>query len=336
MWGWFHPQGVEDCDDSNTNDTDECPSDCTIEGNSGTGGTSNIPLESGSSDGEASSRGSDSSGPDPSGSDSHGPDESTSSGGSDTGTTGSCIAGQVGCACDNGMCITGVCAEGSCVMVPDGMAFIIAGSFQDSGSGPNVLHKIDSFFIDQSEVTVAAYADCVDAGGCTTPAIADCMGDAANWGLPGRESHPINCVDYYQAVNYCRWAGKRLPTEWEWEWAARGGASANLYPWGNSPSASCEHAVMESDAGDGCGLGRTAAVGSRSPQGDTPTGLRDMVGNVTEWTSSWFDSSTELEISVRGGGWVHLQQSGLTTQARIADSPREFYSVSGFRCAGDL
>src|SRR5690606_17832947 len=104
---------------------------------------------------------------------------------------------------------------------------------------------------------------------CSPPAVM--LNDRPTWAVPGKENHPINGVTWNQAVEYCAWKGKRLPTEAEWEFAARGD-DARIFPWGNG-TPTCDHVVVQS-----CGapLG-TQPVGSK-PQGASPFGALDMVG----------------------------------------------------------
>lgn len=192
-------------------------------------------------------------------------------------------------------------------------------------------------FFDRTEVTNDAYGSCVSEGGCTPPSTGTCLGaGGANWGLPGADDQPVNCVDFFQATSYCEWAGKRLPTEWEWEWVARGRNSGFTYPWGNGPVPTCDLAVIENGSGKGCGQVGPADVGSRSPAGDTADGVQDMAGNLTEWTVSWFDDSEE-EITVRGGSFVVTGPNpALTAGGRNSDAPSDHYTASGFRCVVEV
>ncbi|MGC8926285.1 MAG: formylglycine-generating enzyme family protein, partial [Calditerrivibrio sp.] len=180
-------------------------------------------------------------------------------------------------------------------------------------------------------VTVDEYARCVNAGGCTQPD----TGRYCNYGVDGRGDHPINCVDWNQANAYCQWAGKQLPTEAQWEKAARG-TDGRIYPWGN-----------DWDASKACfNQSSTCAVGSY-PQGASPYGVMDMAGNVWDWCADWYDEnyyasspdhnptgpdSGQYRV-VRGGSW------GLDITMRLRASYR-WYSVpsggyvdfDGFRC----
>jgi formylglycine-generating enzyme required for sulfatase activity len=144
---------------------------------------------------------------------------------------------------------------------------------------------VDAFLIDKTEVTVNAYGACAEAGGCTAPAT---WPGACNWSKAGTGQHPVNCVDWQQAVDYCQWAGKRLCKEAEWEKAARGPDGA-LFPWGNGPG-SCDLAVMYGQGTPGCGSWTTWEVGSK-PEGASPYGALDMAGNVCEWTADWYDEA---------------------------------------------
>src|SRR5205814_8984271 len=128
--------------------------------------------------------------------------------------------------------------------------------------------------------TASTYAACVSAHQCSTDDLRCNPGSpAATFAAPGRENYPINCVSFDQASAYCSAQGKRLPTADEWEWAARGGAGAHSFAWGNGPPSDqvCWSGTTKRDG--------PCPVGS-FPSGDAPGGLHDLSGNVWEWTAS--------------------------------------------------
>lgn len=134
---------------------------------------------------------------------------------------------------------------------------------------------LHDYWIDQTEVTVAHYHRCVESGACGLPS----MGDPCNY-YSGRSDHPVNCVPWSQAVAYCEWAEKRLPTEAEWEKAARG-TDGLIYPWGNQPPDA-------SLANFGGAIGGSTVPVASYPAGASPYGVLDMAGNVREWVLDWY------------------------------------------------
>jgi len=183
--------------------------------------------------------------------------------------------------------------------------------------------EVSAFGIDRTEVRVSEYRSCVQSGACPPPG----RGGSCNWDAPGRDEHPVNCVDWDQAAAYCSWVGKRLPSEEEWEKAARG-TDGRTYPWGNE-SASCDVAVMAVGGATGCGTASTAPVGSREG-GRSPYGLFDMAGNVLEWTVSLHESGGGTRV-LRGGSWLNGPRS-MRSSHREGASPTLRHEAIGFRC----
>ena len=245
-------------------------------------------------------------------------------------------------------------ADGDGDGLPDclGMVAVPSGEFE-MGCAPadtlcagdeSPLHgvHVDIFLIDVHGVTVADYEDCVTDGGCNTPST---YAASCNWST-SRTDHPVNCVSWQQAADFCSWAGKRLPTEAEWEKAARGTA-AQVWPWGDSPGATCARAVMNDGGGVGCGTGLTWAVGSK-PDGASEYGVLDLSGQLWEWTNDWYDAGYYMTSPasnppgavagthkvVRGGSFGDAEGS-LRTSTRGATQPALDHADKGFRCAAD-
>jgi formylglycine-generating enzyme required for sulfatase activity len=164
---------------------------------------------------------------------------------------------------------------------------------------------------------------------------------ACNWDKPGREDHPINCVTWQQAQTYCQWVGRRLPTEAEWEKAARG-TDGRKYPWGNRDFKLAGRVANIADATAkrnrlnwvvatwyDDGFYETAPIGS-FPSGASPYGALDMSGNVWEWTADWSDSEHRYR-SLRGGSWSDLPRFARAS-SRLRNAPGDRYMVVGFRC----
>ncbi|HQP38685.1 MAG TPA: SUMF1/EgtB/PvdO family nonheme iron enzyme [Polyangiaceae bacterium] len=220
----------------------------------------------------------------------------------------------------------------------------------DGGADEKPVHqvRVSTFEMDVTEVTVGAYRACVNAGRCGQPGTErNC-----NWAQSsGKENHPINCVDWNQATAYCGFVGKRLPTEEEWEYAARG-SSGRKYPWGDEVPGpgllnACGSECVSWAKANGLnwssmypasdGWENTAPVGIY-PRGDSPFGLHDMAGNVWEWTSSGYSAdysknrANEGRVS-RGGSWNDLDPGFVRGAIRTGVAPSTRNNTLGFRCA---
>lgn len=182
------------------------------------------------------------------------------------------------------------------VAIPGGPFYMGTDSGRFDEEGPRHYVSVKSFQISKSEVTVAQYRGCVQAGKCSEPS----RGGDCSWGLSGRDDHPVNCVDWHQAESFAHWVGGRLPSEAEWEYAARGGGRDIEYPWGNT-IASCNYAVM-TGGGPGCGRGSSWPVCSKSA-GNTEQEVCDMAGNLWEWTmDTWHDRFDGAPTD--GSAWI--------------------------------
>jgi formylglycine-generating enzyme required for sulfatase activity len=202
--------------------------------------------------------------------------------------------------------------------------------------------RLDGFYIDRTEVTVAAYRRCVAERACDEPEHA--TNPDRNWIASDREDHPMNAVSWFGARQFCRWRDARLPSEAEWELAARG-RDGRTYPWGNELPT--DRLLRWSGA---CGsvmcAGSTAPVGSH-PAGASPYGLQDMAGNVREWVHDWYapygrapqrnprGPKTGEHRVHRGGGWTHQSPLSVAAVARGYAEPDATWPVLGFRCARD-
>lgn len=155
------------------------------------------------------------------------------------------------------------------------------------------------FLIDKYEVTVGQYRRCVDAGGCTVmtdfPKLPPSL--PCNYIIPGRDLHPMNCLTWDQARGYCQWLGMDLPTEAQWERAARGATDDRAFPWGDEYP-TCDQANITLLPFERCVGATTSSVGLH-PAGATPEGCEDMIGNVEELVLDWFSNDYYTMASSR-------------------------------------
>lgn len=230
----------------------------------------------------------------------------------------------------------------------EGMIEIPAGQFRmgsEAGlAGETPVHTVElsTFWIDSTEVTTAQYATCVSENGCSRPT----QRPGCNFGLDERADHPINCVDYTQAASFCGWAGKRLPTEAEWEMAARGPNDERRFPWGDEDPNLFLISFPEARLLNFANFtGSTAPIGQH-PDGISPYGVHNMAGNVMEWVADWYDpnyyaSSPAMdptgpetgEQRVARGGHFLASREVVTVSVRNRTQPDTQDPILGFRCA---
>jgi formylglycine-generating enzyme required for sulfatase activity len=229
-----------------------------------------------------------------------------------------------------------------CTRPTDGMAMVYVpageftmGSLKDDPEArrdemPQHIVYLDAFWIDRTEVTNAQYRRCVEAGTCREPG---CW-DQAKFNAADQ---PVVCVDWWDAQSYCQWVGAQLPTEAQWEKAARG-TDGRRYPWGDEWDSSRCNSIESS-------LRRTVPVGSY-PDGASPYGALDMAGNAWEWVADRFSdgyyaiaptrnptgSETGGMRLLRGGSWLNYPQQ-VRCAVRLRIHPTYRMDVDGFRCA---
>jgi iron(II)-dependent oxidoreductase len=208
---------------------------------------------------------------------------------------------------------------------------------------------VPTFEITRTEITAIQYSPCVSAGDCEEPT----TGSRYNWMVSGRANHPINGVDWENADAFCAFVGGRLPSEAEWEYAARSEGQDLVYPWGDDEP-TCDFCIMNDDElGLGCDENRTWAVCSKQ-DGNTEQGLCDMSGNVYEWMADYYyydyngaptDGSAwdvppyeeYADRTIRSGSFqAGPEITALRTSGRTLSVETEQFTDLGFRCARDV
>ena len=246
------------------------------------------------------------------------------------------------------------------------MIYIPAGEFtmgSDPGTDPYFwgaeapTHTVylDAYWLYQTEVTNAMYAMCVEEDGCNLPKQTNSSTGAEYYGNPQYADYPVIHVTWYQARDYCLWAGGRLPSEAEWEKGARGN-DERLFPWGDQAPSSNAANICDSRCSNTAeratsvedGYADTSPVG-HYPAGVSPYGAYDMAGNVWEWVADWHQAGYYSKApyenptgptggdrkGMRGGSWFN-GIDGVRVVARASRKPNDnFYSV-GFRCVMDV
>lgn len=228
------------------------------------------------------------------------------------------------------------------------MALVPAGQFHmgslygEEDELPVRTIMLDDYYIDVFEVTNNLYQECVKAGVCHPPIRSSSQRRAQYYGNLEYEDYPVVYVRYEDAEAFCEWRKARLPTEAEWEKAARGGLEGMDYPWGDQ-SPVCTPGAPNGANSDKCSPAETWPVGSFAPNG---YGLYDMSGNVWEWVADWYDNTynpdapsnnptgptTGVARILRGGSWNNIGLY-LRVSTRLRNLPVDGNYNIGFRCA---
>ncbi|MCX5868555.1 MAG: SUMF1/EgtB/PvdO family nonheme iron enzyme [Proteobacteria bacterium] len=235
-------------------------------------------------------------------------------------------------------------ATSETVCIPQG-CFNMGDAFNEGDSSERPVHNvcISAFELDIYEVTNARYKQCVDAGECIAPQLISSNTRSSYYGNSTYDNFPMIYVDWFEAKAYCQWAGLRLPTEAEWEYAARGGLEGKRYPWGdNDPT--CTLGASNGAQYVPCSPDDTIEVGSFAANG---YGLYDMSGNVLEWVNDWYGegyysssptndpqgSGSGTARLFRGGNWIDAAYPySLRVAYRSVNGPGMSDKSLGFRC----
>jgi formylglycine-generating enzyme required for sulfatase activity len=218
---------------------------------------------------------------------------------------------------------------------------------------------LGEYCMEETEVSVEAFRACASAAICTGTPTATIDEDWCNWstGAGPREAHPVNCINWTDAQQYCRlWMGGDLPTEAQWEKAARG-TDQRQYPWGNTPEPDCTRCNFDANgtsSGRGCaatesGPGTWEVGHIASTAGDSPYGFKDLAGNLWEWVADWYGAnyydscvagcsdplntdSASGTRTVRGGSFYHPGPGSVRVVNRLGSGPSDPIPSVGFRC----
>jgi formylglycine-generating enzyme required for sulfatase activity len=221
---------------------------------------------------------------------------------------------------------------------------LLMGSAPNQGAAdehPQHRVRLGGFSIDRYEVTNERYGRCVKAGACQAPALLSSAKRKSYFAEAEFAQYPVVFVDWDRADKFCRWDGARLPTEAEWELAARGPApSQRIFPWGDTPP-DCTKANL---GGDLSCVGDTDRVGRR-PAGASVWGAMDLAGNVWEWTADWYDAKyyatspvfdpkgpSRGTLKVMRGGCFMSNADSLRVSCRKPELPGTWAPNVGFRC----
>ena len=263
-------------------------------------------------------------------------------------------------ACSGSGCQRDPGSPGEMVLVPAGPFLMGNERTGDSLRKTRRRVQLDAFRLDRTEVTVAQYARFVRQTGYKAPFVAEPWAAPFNWTggkpPPGVDHHPVTLVNWFDASAYCRWAGKSLPTEAQWEKAARG-TDGRRFPWGNTwDGSACNHGKggAADNYDDSDGFETTSPVGSFA-KGRSPYGVDDMFGNAWEWTADWYSDSwrgvraaekegvlvnprgpaTGYQRMVRGGSYFFDLQHHWPAEPMFM-FPDNRRKTTGFRCAQGL